>query len=78
MMLDSDLLFGLSISFVDIFFREERMPLEEGWIRSDVPITGALLQNIINDIVTASEWPGPNSNCSELVTNPNGNGLNLN
>ncbi|KAK0505362.1 Peroxidase, family 2-domain-containing protein [Armillaria luteobubalina] len=57
--------------FVDIFFREERMPIEEGWTKPSTLITGQTISPISNIIEEASEWvdnggcpiirPGPNS-----------------
>ncbi|EIM82419.1 Cloroperoxidase [Stereum hirsutum FP-91666 SS1] len=64
--------------YVNIFFREDRLPIEEGWKRSDVPITSTLLDAIAQEIKAASEWPGSNSNCSQLVISPNGITQNLN
>ncbi len=57
--------------FVDIFFREERMPIEEGWTKPSTLITGQTISPIANIIEETSEWvdnggcpiirPGPNS-----------------
>lgn len=63
--------------FVNIFFREERLPIEEGWVRSEIPITGTLIARTALNVEAASEWPGPNSNCSELVIGPSGITQNL-
>ncbi|KAJ7575701.1 Chloroperoxidase [Mycena floridula] len=47
-------------NFVNIFFREERMPIEEGWKRPSVPINGDTLDPISAVIAQASEWsPNP-------------------
>lgn len=62
--------------FVDIFFREERLPIAEGWKRSDVPITQALLNSYSDIISDNSDWQGPTQNCSELVFTPDGSILN--
>lgn len=58
--------------FVNIFFREERLPIAEGWKRSEVPITSDLLGNWDGIIFTASDWQGPTQNDSELVISPDG------
>ncbi|KIK53709.1 hypothetical protein GYMLUDRAFT_207262 [Collybiopsis luxurians FD-317 M1] len=42
--------------FVQIFFREERMPLEEGWKRSDVPIDDDTLGFVFDGINNATTW----------------------
>ncbi|KAJ7586832.1 hypothetical protein C8J56DRAFT_1082928 [Mycena floridula] len=56
--------------FVNIFFREERMPIEEGWKRPNVSITRATIAPITAIISQASEWsPYPNQTPSlTLVT----------
>ncbi|KAJ7575558.1 Cloroperoxidase [Mycena floridula] len=41
--------------FVNIFFREERLPIAEGWKRSPTPITGDTLSPISDGIEAASE-----------------------
>ncbi|KAJ7586901.1 Chloroperoxidase [Mycena floridula] len=60
--------------FVNIFFREERMPIEEGWKRPNVSITLATITPIIAIISQASEWsPNPNQTPSlTLVTDSAG------
>ncbi|KAJ7587295.1 Cloroperoxidase, partial [Mycena floridula] len=46
--------------FVNIFFREERMPIKEGWKRPNVSITSDTLIPIVVGIIQASEWsPNP-------------------
>ncbi|KAJ7586865.1 Chloroperoxidase, partial [Mycena floridula] len=42
--------------FVNIFFREERMPIEEGWKRPNISITSATIDPISTIIAQASEW----------------------
>ncbi|KAK0475485.1 Chloroperoxidase [Armillaria novae-zelandiae] len=42
--------------FVDIFFREERMPIEEGWSKPSTLITGQTISSIANIIEETSEW----------------------
>ncbi|KAJ8093608.1 hypothetical protein PM082_020468 [Marasmius tenuissimus] len=42
--------------FVDILFREERMPLEEGWRVSSVQIGRSTTTPLIGGIMGASEW----------------------
>ncbi|KAJ7580602.1 hypothetical protein C8J56DRAFT_747057, partial [Mycena floridula] len=36
--------------FVNIFFREERLPIAEGWQRSSVPITSESMSDIAEGI----------------------------
>ncbi|KAJ7576615.1 Cloroperoxidase [Mycena floridula] len=57
-------------NFVNIFFREERMPVEEGWTRPNVSITGSTLGSIIAVIAPASEWsPNITQTPSVVLTN---------
>ncbi|KAJ7579764.1 Chloroperoxidase [Mycena floridula] len=42
--------------FVDIFFREERMPIEEGWMRPNISTTAATLGPLFVSILQSSEW----------------------
>ncbi|KAF9265817.1 Cloroperoxidase [Marasmius fiardii PR-910] len=42
--------------FVDILFREERMPLEEGWKISSVQITRTLTTPLIGAVMQGSGW----------------------
>uniref|UniRef100_A0A0W0GAB7 Putative Cloroperoxidase n=1 Tax=Moniliophthora roreri TaxID=221103 RepID=A0A0W0GAB7_MONRR len=53
-------------NFVQIFFREERLPIEEGWKRSSSPITLASLFQLANLIAQESHWNATN----ECPTNP--------
>ncbi|KAK7052963.1 hypothetical protein VNI00_004283 [Paramarasmius palmivorus] len=56
--------------FVDIFFREERLPLEEGWRRPDL-ISSESLNRIGVDVATAFQWPGPDpERCPWIVIAP--------
>ncbi|KIK65154.1 hypothetical protein GYMLUDRAFT_71040 [Collybiopsis luxurians FD-317 M1] len=43
-------------NFVQILFREERLPLEEGWKRSEIPIDDNTLDNILGQVQNASNW----------------------
>ncbi|KIK57599.1 hypothetical protein GYMLUDRAFT_75531 [Collybiopsis luxurians FD-317 M1] len=43
-------------NFVQILFREERLPLEEGWRRPEVPITEDSLESLGNAIRIATTW----------------------
>ncbi|KAJ3726601.1 Peroxidase, family 2-domain-containing protein [Lentinula raphanica] len=47
------------LSFVHIFFREERLPLEEGWKRSPYPTNTASLANLMEQLDKASQTKGP-------------------
>ncbi|KAL0570572.1 hypothetical protein V5O48_011391 [Marasmius crinis-equi] len=56
--------------FVQIFFREERLPIEEGWQRSTEPLT---LQNVFglsDKIMDASDWEPTGEDCFEIVLSP--------
>ncbi|KAI3606102.1 hypothetical protein WG66_004003 [Moniliophthora roreri] len=58
--------------FVNIFFREERLLLEEGWKRP-VPITTKTLGPIARDVALAFQWEGPDPNrCPWIVLSPGG------
>ncbi|KAJ3828024.1 Peroxidase, family 2-domain-containing protein [Lentinula raphanica] len=45
--------------FVDIFFREERLPLEEGWKRSPYPTNMTSLMKLMEQLDKASQTKGP-------------------
>ncbi|KAJ7574121.1 Cloroperoxidase [Mycena floridula] len=53
-------------NFVNIFFREERLPLEEGWTRPTVAINGTTLAPMSSIILKASEWT-PDTKCPSIV-----------
>ncbi|KAJ7758757.1 Cloroperoxidase [Mycena metata] len=57
--------------FVNIFFREERLPIAEGWTKSKTLITGDTLAVIEDTIHTASNWTETTS-CEPLILGPNG------
>ncbi|KAK7038985.1 hypothetical protein VNI00_010377 [Paramarasmius palmivorus] len=58
--------------FVNIFFREERLPLEEGWTRPG-PITSRTLNPISRDVGIAFQWEGPDlTRCPWVVLAPGG------
>ncbi|KAL0580996.1 hypothetical protein V5O48_000990 [Marasmius crinis-equi] len=56
--------------FVQVFFREERLPIEEGWKRSSVPITVDTLVVVADKIAEASDWEPTGRNCAEIVLAP--------
>ncbi|KAF7369730.1 putative Cloroperoxidase [Mycena venus] len=56
-------------NFVQIFFREERMPIAEGWKRSTTPTTGETLASIQGAIMAASKWT-PTQACEPIVLGP--------
>ncbi|KIY70084.1 Cloroperoxidase [Cylindrobasidium torrendii FP15055 ss-10] len=57
--------------YVDIFFREDRLPIEEGWKRSEVPINNDLIHAIEKVILKTSQWPGPvEGQCAWVRTSP--------
>ncbi|KAJ7252393.1 Cloroperoxidase [Mycena haematopus] len=57
--------------FVQIFFREERLPIAEGWKRSNMTITVDSLDPIQNEIFFVSNWTRPTQPCEDLVLGPN-------
>ncbi|KAF7369742.1 hypothetical protein MVEN_00305900 [Mycena venus] len=52
-----------------IFFRRERMPIEEGWKRSAIPITSETMAPLVGDIMAASNWT-PTQACEPIVLGP--------
>ncbi|KAJ7142481.1 Chloroperoxidase [Mycena epipterygia] len=58
-----------SKKFVQIFFREERLPIAEGWKRPTTFITVATLSPLERQIHAASEWNATQS-CEPLVLGP--------
>jgi len=46
--------------FVDIFFREERLPLEEGWTSPEIFMEASNFGLLVQSVAAASQWPGPN------------------
>ncbi|KAJ7645053.1 Cloroperoxidase [Mycena polygramma] len=55
--------------FVQIFFREERMPIEEGWKRPNVTINSDTLNPIEDIIIDNSNW-NFTQRCEDLVLGP--------
>ncbi|KAJ7265320.1 Cloroperoxidase [Mycena rebaudengoi] len=55
--------------FVDVFFREERLPIAEGWKKSTTLITAAGLVPMGRIIQNASEWTRTQS-CEPLILGP--------
>ncbi|KAJ7715074.1 Cloroperoxidase [Mycena metata] len=55
--------------FVEIFFREERLPIAEGWKRSNTSITDEALGAIDNIIMANSNWTFTQM-CEDLVLGP--------
>ncbi|KAG7088824.1 hypothetical protein E1B28_012780 [Marasmius oreades] len=56
-------------NFVQIFFREERLPIEEGWKRSSVPINIATVSPMLDLITAASApWEPTGNNCPGILT----------
>ncbi|KAF7304533.1 HEME-HALOPEROXIDASE domain-containing protein [Mycena chlorophos] len=55
--------------FVDILYREERLPFLEGWKPSPVLITGELLGPLIGAMVAGSNWTATQS-CEPIVNGP--------
>ncbi|KAJ7252359.1 Cloroperoxidase [Mycena haematopus] len=55
--------------FVQIFFREERLPIAEGWKRSTTTITAETLDPVQDVIFTVSNWTYT-QRCEDLVLGP--------
>ncbi|KAJ6510803.1 Cloroperoxidase [Mycena sanguinolenta] len=65
-----DPLTGVALKkFVQIFFREERLPIAEGWKRPTTTITAETLDPIQNIIFDNSNWTYTQQ-CEELVLGP--------
>lgn len=58
-----------SKQFVQIFFREERLPIEQGWKRSTTTITAESLGPMENIILNSSNWTLTQA-CEDLVLGP--------
>ncbi|KAJ7840845.1 Cloroperoxidase [Mycena olivaceomarginata] len=56
-------------TFVQIFFREERLPIAEGWKRSNVTINGTTMGVLSAAIRAASNWTATQE-CEPLVLGP--------
>ncbi|KAJ6623664.1 Cloroperoxidase [Mycena sp. CBHHK59/15] len=57
-------------NFVQIFFREERLPIAEGWKKPTTLITSDTLTPLENTIHNASEWTATQA-CEPLRLGPN-------
>ncbi|KAJ7716397.1 Cloroperoxidase [Mycena maculata] len=55
--------------FVQIFFREERLPIAEGWTRSNITITADALGTMEDIILVVSNWT-ETQQCEDLVLGP--------
>ncbi|KAJ8081111.1 hypothetical protein PM082_017952 [Marasmius tenuissimus] len=53
--------------FVQVFFREERLPIKEGWKRSAVPINVTAIGGIAAAVFEASEWQPTGDQCATIV-----------
>ncbi|KAF8174810.1 Cloroperoxidase [Mycena galopus ATCC 62051] len=56
-------------NFVQIFFREERLPIEEGWTRSNTTITAETMGMMEDIIIDRSNWTLTQV-CEDLVLGP--------
>lgn len=67
------------VRFVDIFFREERLPLEEGWTVPPNEVNGTNQDTLKQEIKKASEWNATEGQTSSitLVSGP-GDTLDIN
>lgn len=59
----------MRFSFVQIFFREERLPIAEGWKRPNVTITAETMNDMEGIIETVSNWTFT-QRCEDLVLGP--------
>ena len=60
-------------SFVQTFFREERLPLEEGWQRPEVPIDQDSFDNLLGLIENSTTWaPSGEVVCPWIRIEPEG------
>ncbi|KAJ3744972.1 Peroxidase, family 2-domain-containing protein [Lentinula detonsa] len=60
-------------NFVQIFFREERLPLAEGWERSEVPIGEDNFDTLLSGITNVSTWaPSGEVVCPWIRLQPEG------
>ncbi|CAK5266127.1 unnamed protein product [Mycena citricolor] len=55
--------------FVQIFFREERLPVAEGWKKSNVTITAGTLNQLAAQVLKVSTWT-PTQQCEDIVVGP--------
>ncbi|KAF8182733.1 Cloroperoxidase [Mycena galopus ATCC 62051] len=55
--------------FVQIFFREERLPIAEGWKRSNTTITAETLEPIADVMFSVTNWTAT-QRCEDLVLGP--------
>ncbi|KAF8217464.1 Chloroperoxidase [Mycena galopus ATCC 62051] len=55
--------------WVQIFFREERLPIAEGWKRPNITITAETLDPIQNIIFAVTNWTATQQ-CEDLVLGP--------
>ncbi|KAK1233465.1 hypothetical protein PQX77_003361 [Marasmius sp. AFHP31] len=53
--------------FVQVLFREERLPIKEGWKRSAVPVTPAILGGLIAEIFKVSGWQPTGEQCAAIA-----------
>ncbi|KAK1233476.1 hypothetical protein PQX77_003372 [Marasmius sp. AFHP31] len=58
--------------FVHVFFREERLPIAEGWKRTETPITAQRAFDLAAKIQEASDYPGvTGQDCPAVTLTPN-------
>ncbi|KAK1217772.1 hypothetical protein PQX77_018693 [Marasmius sp. AFHP31] len=72
MVMSSDELGVAPKRFVDVFFREERMPIEEGWRILGVPIDQTSEVPIVVEIIKNSEFVPEEEQCPWVVLAPGG------
>jgi hypothetical protein len=59
--------------FVNIFFQEERLPIEEGWTRSSIPIDSASMKTVNTEIIQAAQWTPDAGVCATITFVETGN-----
>ena len=52
--------------FVNVFFREERLPIKEGWKPSPIQIDNDSLGALQDQIAEAADWT-PDGNCPTVT-----------
>lgn len=55
---------------MNVFFREERLPIQEGWKRSSKTIDTRVLGPIGEKVTELSDWKPTGTDCAEIVLNP--------
>ncbi|KAJ8081088.1 hypothetical protein PM082_017929 [Marasmius tenuissimus] len=56
--------------FVQVFFREERLPIEEGWKRPATSINLDTVKALAEKIAAVSDWEPTGDNCFRIIVTP--------